>query len=221
MTEIHPALLAAAPYLADPTPYPIMVRRDGEPTLVQQRYAEMSRFFRTRWARTTWLLGWRCFFTGVHLHGYDRPTGQHPSRIPWALSKDHLVPYRHKRFLEAEFGPLVDASKVLVGMRLNRSLGHDPLAVRIVIRRHLLTLPLDRERPTMADHDACYHGILAAKETMIADGGYVWQETNFVDEGHKRRARMCFAEMLDVERDFLRTPEHERNDWIENFEWKW
>lgn len=222
---IHPAVLANKPHLGDMTEYPFVVRGpDGNMLRTKMRYVKASRYFQSRWAKITFRMGWHCFYTGAHLYGYDRHYSQHPSKIPWGLSLDHLVPKRHKRFFDPDIQEQIHRSVILSGMRVNYLLGHDPLVVRAVLRKELHKLDLNRDDPSPKDVDLCYHAIVEVKDRIMRtdDGaGFVWQDGNFEDEDRKRQARTCFAEMLDIERTFLQMPYDEQMDWLETFEWKW
>lgn len=220
MTDVHPKHAERHPWIFDTNEYPYVVGlRDDKPIIVHKRYSELSRPARKRF-RFAWSKGWKCYFTGATLYGYG-VRDYRADQIPWGVSVEHLVPKRHKMFHDSSLWNSIIGATEIVGIKINRRIGHDPLPVKIMTRRHLMTAPINREEPTLDDYSTCFHEIIRSKEMMVSDGGYVWQEASYQDERRKMIARLCFSEMLACEKEFLLLPKDEQNYWIDEFQWKW
>lgn len=232
LDKTHPQRLLAQPWWMDERKFPVVVdfNEDGSPygnlIVEYRRYRDMPRwFFKSKWRNKAYRLQWECFYSGAKLYVcpmsmYDKLNA---SRIPWAMSIEHLVSIRSRRYLSDIKYRIdsIDHNLVLSGMKLNVRIGHDPLPVKLMQRKYLRSLNINREYPTLQDYGACFEGILKSKEPMKYKGGFMWFEDHYTCPLDRKKARLCYQEMMLCEEEYLHVQVEEKMDWINNFEWRW
>lgn len=214
-----------APYLKDDTKYPFckdvvkgemliefLPRREFPPWLTRTKY--------NKFLNRQYVPNWRCFISDVQCIAFSEHNSVKASATDqnyWALSIEHLIPLREQS--DSRSHRLVN--QVFVGRKLNQSIGHIPLALKLHHRTQLRNCDYDRNDYSSDNFYIVRNYIIEVEDQMKLGGKYPWQPWTYEDTKYKLAAEDFCDELKKVDQEFLSLNVHERYKWFDEFKWKW
>ncbi len=159
----------------------------------------------------------RCWYSGVQLYLVPYKLldvlGTH---TPWKASREHLVCSRNGGLGHG------NSNIVIAGRYLNCKLGHSPLPLKLLHRSVFASKSFDKETPTWEATRPILDIIIETEEQYKLGEHYPWQPWAFESGTREFKIASGFhEEMLVAEQEFLAQDPTGRQQWIEEFVWKW
>lgn len=157
----------------------------------------------------------RCWISGVQLYFVPWQLWDDLNRrTPWRCSREHLISGRHRpdlkvpntAFTKGMFDPLV----VPCGQAVNKSIGHIPLALKVLLKQELAKLDYDRDTPTYEAFGPVIEAVIDIQNQFKVEGKYPWQPETYEEGTRGRRMAESFCEtMRALEREMVLSEERE------------
>ena len=189
---------------------------NGEPVIEVKPLGEFPKSFRFSkmygYLRRGIVDEMRCWLTGTRLYWAPESlaSGEAVRALPWLVSRDHLV---CRRRMENGAG---QSNIVLMGGYLNRKVGHNPLPLRVLLRRRFAALDYDREDMSAASVQRLMQVIIAVENEFSLGGRYPWQPWSYPEDDPARPAAdAIYARLLAAEDEFLALDDAGRAAWLD------
>lgn len=158
----------------------------------------------------------RCWYTGTQMYfvPWDLfyALGRH---TPWMCSREHLV-------CERNGGAERVSNIVIAGLYMNDKLGHSPLPLKLLHRQQFAKREFDRDTPTWNAVGPWIRAIIEVERQYQLGNHYPWQPWAFDAGSDERRTADAFnAEMMVEEQKFLALDDTSRQQWLDEFVWRW
>jgi hypothetical protein len=213
------------PALSDPTEFLICIGlEENQPILKKVRKVEFPRSLIHSKLNAKLNRGivknFNCFYSGVECYWVSWKNFELEQRkLPWALNREHLVSaYNAGRFLRLSTTQKEnnEGNIVYAGRYINAKIGHSPLPLKILIKRHLEKCEYDRTNCTYENALKIKQYLIEYEDQYKLGGLYPWQPWTYVVPAHKQAAEELHRRMLQIELEFLRVPLKEKRAWLEN-----
>lgn len=201
-----------APWVNDPRiVYVVREVKGDQPIIKRYRYRNLKRrglcipFMREFHVERE--MEYRCFYTNAVVYLTDgrllgNPTGDAGPTwraIPWALTREHVVPRRERDMLRTNtIGNMVPCA-----LFMNYSMAHMPLAIKLYERDYLHQMAFDREAMTFETAWFVRNKIVEFERRFWFVDNYPWFPHAIKDQQAKLAAEEFFGVLRQHEERFL------------------
>jgi hypothetical protein len=200
------------PWMLDQHDYPVVTSMDGaHPVITKFKRNEFyknkihSKFIRL--LRHPQYAQWRCFITGgqCYLAQNYRRSG---CQLQWSLSQEHLSA---SKLMEREITNDTNTVRNIVPVAafINQTFGHMPLAIKILIRRHLETMAYDRDDYSTENCFKIRKMIYDFKDELKIGNYFPWQPWAYSGGPEKEMAREFYNRAVLIDAEFLELKTYE------------